>query len=555
MGWLFGTTGNGTYAPVAISSVSSLLNLSGTNTGDQTLSSLGGATAAQGTTADAALPKAGGTLTGALTGTSATFAGLVTTKTYKTTSAAISNSYVRVAEIDDIGGMISSTVRVTMTAHGSSHVTTCNAIISVGHSGDILIESSNLAYTQVTLKVESDNNGKWTLSVKSTSANATTYQFDIQGLSNNLTITPLPTSSQTGATLEHTTNFGTNITSIDNGTAGSLQSRFGGNVFFDNVDTNNSNTSALFINTTSKEIEKRALGSNAFNSTAIPSASDILTLLSTNNIVDWTADQGATNIHSGNYTDTNTTYTASTGLTLTGTAFSVTANTYATAAQGTLATNALPKAGGTMTGTTSHGDNVKSTYGTGNDLQIFHNGTNSYIETVSASSGDLYIKALGTNHDLYLQASDDVYIRPQNGENGIKVLGNDSVELYFDNVRKLRTTTEGIIVEGDIKVDSALLSHQENTVDSAALTVAQVAHATYTAAFFDFVIKKGTNVRAGTVYSCHDGTNVEFTETSTVDLGDTSDVSLSVDISGTSMRLRATVTSDDWIVKSLVRAI
>jgi hypothetical protein len=48
---------------------------------------------------------------------------------------------------------------------------------------------------------------------------------------------------------------------------------------------------------------------------------------------------------------------------------------------------------------------------------------------------------------------------------------------------------------------------------------------------------------------------VEFTETSTQDLGDTSDVTLSVDISGTDMRLRATTTSDDWIIKSLIRAI
>ena len=46
----------------------------------------------------------------------------------------------------------------------------------------------------------------------------------------------------------------------------------------------------------------------------------------------------------------NTTYTAGTGLTLTNTTFSVTANTYATAAQGTTADAALPKAGGTMTG-------------------------------------------------------------------------------------------------------------------------------------------------------------------------------------------------------------
>ena len=100
------------------------------------------------------------------------------------------------------------------------------------------------------------------------------------------------------------------------------------------------------------------------------------------------------------------------------------------------------------------------------------------------------------------------------------------------------------------------IGNQINTdVDTGTETVANVEIATYTAAFFDFVIKKTTNVRSGTVYACHDGTNVEFTETSTNDLGDTSDVTLSVDISGTNMRLLATVTSDDWSVKSLIRAI
>ena len=120
--------------------------------------------------------------------------------------------------------------------------------------------------------------------------------------------------------------------------------------------------------------------------------------------------------------------------------------------------------------------------------------------------------------------------------------------------------SEKLDVAGNIKIQAALLSNQENTdIDSAAAeVVAQVAIATYTAAFFDFVVKKGTNVRSGTVYACHDGDTtplVEFTETSTNDLGDTSDVTLSVDISGTNMRLLATVTSDDWSVKSLIRAI
>lgn len=118
-----------------------------------------------------------------------------------------------------------------------------------------------------------------------------------------------------------------------------------------------------------------------------------------------------------------------------------------------------------------------------------------------------------------------------------------------------------ITAGGDLQLSKgAKISNQENTdIDSAAAeVVAQVAHATYTAAFFDFVVKKGTNVRSGTVYACHNGDTtplVEFTETSTNDLGDTSDVTLSVDISGGNMRLLATVTSDDWSVKSLIRAI
>ena len=110
--------------------------------------------------------------------------------------------------------------------------------------------------------------------------------------------------------------------------------------------------------------------------------------------------------------------------------------------------------------------------------------------------------------------------------------------------------------DGSLNLANANLSNQENTdIDSAAAEVVAQVAISYTASFFDFVVKKGTNVRSGTVYACHDGTNVEFTETSTQDLGDTSDVTLSVDISGGNMRLRATTTSDDWSVKSLIRAI
>ena len=187
-------------------------------------------------------------------------------------------------------------------------------------------------------------------------------------------------------------------------------------------------------------------------------------------------------------------------------------------------------------------DNVKAIFGSGNDLQIYHDGSDSYISDTGTGS-------------LIIRSADNIKLETNTAELYFQGIKDGAVKLYYDNAEKLITTSTGVAIVGNITVDSALLSNQENTdIDTGAEVVAQVS-TTYTAAFFDFVIKKTTNVRSGTVYACHDGTNVVFTETSTNDLGDTSDVTLSVDISGTNMRLLATVTSDDWSVKSLIRAI
>lgn len=110
-------------------------------------------------------------------------------------------------------------------------------------------------------------------------------------------------------------------------------------------------------------------------------------------------------------------------------------------------------------------------------------------------------------------------------------------------------------IVGDINISGSEISSSSNTVDSTTETIASVPLSSFDASFFDYVIKKGSNLRSGTVFSCHDGTNVKYTETSTVDLGDTSSVELFVDISGASLRLRATTDSDDWEIKTLIRSL
>ncbi len=54
----------------------------------------------------------------------------------------------------------------------------------------------------------------------------------------------------------------------------------------------------------------------------------------------------------------------------------------------------LPLAGGTMVGNTLHGDNVKSIYGTGSDLEIFFDGINSNIKEISSGGGNVIISAV-----------------------------------------------------------------------------------------------------------------------------------------------------------------
>jgi hypothetical protein len=146
--------------------------------------------------------------------------------------------------------------------------------------------------------------------------------------------------------------------------------------------------------------------------------------------------------------------------------------------------------------------------------------------------------------------------RHSNSTSGVTVLtiNRDNSDASFSGALQVGSNLD---VNGtSLTLSSAAISYQNNNdVDTGIETIATVVKANHDAAFFDYVVKNGTNLRAGTVMAVHDGTNVEFTDNSTKDIGDTSGVTFSVDISGTDLRLRATTTSDNWIIKTLVKSI
>ena len=82
------------------------------------------------------------------------------------------------------------------------------------------------------------------------------------------------------------------------------------------------------------------------------------------------------------------------------------------------------------------GDNDKAQFGAGNDLQIYHDGSNSQI------------RDLGTG-DLYIQASAAVNFTNTNASETYAVLNeNGAVSLYYDNSQKFATTSTGVSVTG-----------------------------------------------------------------------------------------------------------
>jgi len=86
-----------------------------------------------------------------------------------------------------------------------------------------------------------------------------------------------------------------------------------------------------------------------------------------------------------------------------------------------------------------------------NQLKIYSDGTNAYIDASASASGHLYIRN-NTGEDV----NKDIYIQAKSGENSIVCTNDAAVELYYDNVKKLETTGSGASVTGDLYVSGNL---------------------------------------------------------------------------------------------------
>ena len=93
--------------------------------------------------------------------------------------------------------------------------------------------------------------------------------------------------------------------------------------------------------------------------------------------------------------------------------------------------------GNTFTGDNRYNDNAKALFGTGSDLEIFHDGNNSFIK--DSGTGGLIVN------------TDAFQIKDQNNNTfALTAVPTSFVKLFFNNAAKLETTSTGVTVTGNI---------------------------------------------------------------------------------------------------------
>ena len=111
----------------------------------------------------------------------------------------------------------------------------------------------------------------------------------------------------------------------------------------------------------------------------------------------------------------------------------------------------------TASGSYSAGDSIKYMAGDGDDLQIYHSGTNTFFEN---TTGNVYFRNDGSA--TYFQMG-------SGNETGISIAKDDGVFLYFNDVQKFQTTSYGVLISSRLNAQTISIEDWNSTHETGAI--------------------------------------------------------------------------------------
>ena len=182
------------------------------------------------------------------------------------------------------------------------------------------------------------------------------------------------------------------------------------------------------------------------------------------------------------------------------------------------------------------------------------------LSGVNGSSGSSgLLPVIGSNTELVYRDSTAPYNYNTStgltyGSNKLQIKGSGTLL----DVNNGSTTVLSVVSDGSINVNGIMYNNTSsitglttgtNVISSILKTLGKAAH-------IDYYVLNGSTMRAGTIIATWNGTNSIYTDYCTIDLdGSTEGVVLSVDISGSNVRVLATISSGTWNIKLSIKII
>ena len=194
----------------------------------------------------------------------------------------------------------------------------------------------------------------------------------------------------------------------------------------------------------------------------------------------------------------------------------------------------LPLSGGTVTG------GARFTSGLTGNTGVFSSSTQNVLNVVGSGSTSPIFRVQGSQGELF--AVTDSLTGSLFSVNDIS--GLPIMEVFSDN-----TILMGSYFAPSLNTTYRLI------VNSGSTNLYSIPVSAYTGAFYDYTVSDASNARAGNIMAIFSGTSVQYTETSTLDIGSTTGVTFSVAISSGNAVLSVSATTNNWTVKTIIRSI
>ena len=361
----------------------------------------------------------------------------------------------------DIAGniVITGTVDGRDVAADGTQLDTNTSAIST-NTGNISTNTTNIATntSSIATKASATSVSTNTANIATNTSNISSNNTDIT--TNTTNITSNASNIQTNATnitsndtdiSTNATNISTNVTNIATN-ATDISGKASSSSVTTNTSNITTNTGNIATNTTNITTNATTLATKAAAATVTTNTSNISTNetdIASNatdiatNVTAIASKANATSVATNTSNiSTNTSNISTNTSNISTNTGNISTNVNDIVTNNTIANAALPKDGGIITGNVTFNDDNKAIFGTSNDgLEIYHNGSNSYID--ETGTGSLYIRSAGA-----------IRLQSDTGENMIYAVNDGAVNLYHNNVNKLQTTSTGVNISGELEATS-----------------------------------------------------------------------------------------------------